>query len=187
MTIENWASVEDKTTLWKLEEQSIQLLQRKREVEAEQEYLLRAAFTHYPSCVSAHRELAGLYQSWHRRAEEERSERAVSLLSSIRRHAQFLPSSEAQSLLEYIEGKGTVSLYLDSNPALSIAIDRYVEFEKRLQPERILDFKQCPIEEQVLDRGSYRFVIEVPLEDTSFQVNIPFVINRMQHTVLGSK
>ena len=40
-----------------------------QQLEGEQEYLLRAAFSHVPNFVEAHRSLAQLYQKWHKKAE----------------------------------------------------------------------------------------------------------------------
>ena len=51
--VEGWAPIASKKTLWEKEEQSEQLRREIRQLEGEQEYLLRAAFTHVPNSWKA--------------------------------------------------------------------------------------------------------------------------------------
>jgi eukaryotic-like serine/threonine-protein kinase len=191
--VENWATIEEKKNLWEREQQCEVLEMDIQQLEGEQEYLLRAAFTHVPNFVESHRHLVRLYKKWHQKAETSGKDkgRTSQLLKTLERHSKKLPPNEAEPLFKYIEGQGNLSLFLEEREDISMTIylEIYVEESKRLIAKFVEQSNHVENwQNKDIAMGNYRLRIAIVRKDRSvFEFVIPFSIHRQEQVFLGSK
>jgi eukaryotic-like serine/threonine-protein kinase len=175
-----WDPEEKKLELWGIEDEKERILQRREREDAEQEYLLRAAFTHMPELIEAHEALSHLYRRWHAVAERENDQR-IELHAGLglRRHAGVLPDEhpDKASHFVYLEGEGSLSIST-APPGAEILLERFDELQRRLQPVSLGRLGRSPIMGRGLAMGSYRLRIR---KEGYHEIIYPICIRRLEH------
>ena len=169
--IANHEPIDRKRPGWVLEDLAVQLEAKAGMRVLEAIRTLRAALNLAPDLAEVHEALADVYKQQHEEAEARGdSDEAERLEVLLRDH-------DRGRLRQYLDGTGALTLHTDP-PGARARIYRYVERDRRLQPEYFRELGTTPLEAVPLAMGSY--LVELEVEGRPV-VRYPVVIGRNQH------
>lgn len=175
-----WETEELKSVWWEKEEKASLLLNQATMVDVLQEHLLMAALTHKSDLIEAHIALAERYQMIHKESENNRELlQQIRAETLLREHVHALPQAHPKRInfLEYLDGKGTVTLEIEQDD-VGVCLEAYRPHHRRLIPELIADLGNLPIESYLLAMGSYCFRLS---KKGFHDVRYPVSIGRLEH------
>jgi len=183
-TVLGWDSLAKKRKHWNKEDAVMKLEIEQERLEAEEEYLYRAAFTHMPKMVAAHRGLAHLYRKWHQQAERSNNRRdQFRCEQALEHHVRDLPALEQASFLQYLQGTGQLSVYTTQDGA-SLVLERYHAIDHRLEAIIQESIGELPLQQIPMEMGSYRLRVTA---SGYAEMLVPFEVSRLSNVHLGTK
>jgi serine/threonine-protein kinase len=165
-----WDEDERKRPAWALEDEATSLTAEADRLEGEQVQLLDAALETSPDLPEAHAALADFWHAQHARAE------GLGLLAEARRAEQHLRAHDRGKHAAWLRGNAQVDL--DTDPPARAELFRFVERDRRLQPERVGDLGTTPLRGISLARGSWLIVLTAP---GFLPLSLPIHLERLEH------
>lgn len=169
--VKTWEPIEKKQPGWQLEDeaQRLERLAVIREVEYVQ--TLQGALTHVPDLPEAHARLADYYHARHLEAERSRDQKSAA------QYEVLLRTHEKGRYAAYLSGVGALTLLTDP-PNAQVTFYRFVEQERRLEPQSLHLRQTTPLIEMPLEPGSYLLELRAPGYQTT---RYPVSIGRGEH------
>ena len=169
--VASWAPVEEKIPGWRLQEDA-EALERDADLKGvESMQLLQAALMRVPDYQPALARLAERYRRAHAEAE------ASGDLAAAARYEVLLRNHDrAGAHASYLAGRGRLTLHTDQ-PA-TVELYRHIMRQRRLTTEYLGTLGHTPIDERLLERGSYLAILRTK---SGVRVRYPFQIGREAH------
>ncbi|MEN0067884.1 MAG: bifunctional serine/threonine-protein kinase/formylglycine-generating enzyme family protein [Myxococcota bacterium] len=153
-----WSPLADKVHAWAMEDQAAELEVEAQVLETRYEQGLRAALDHDPYHPEVLTRIATLYQTQLLRAEASEARPAVARLRTL------LEDHDGGRFRNWLEQGGLLTLITEPAGA-QVHLERYVERDRQMVPERVGELGTTPLIEVPLARGSWRLCIEHPDTD----------------------
>ncbi len=169
--VASWAPVEEKIPGWRLQEDA-DALERDADLKGvESMQLLQAALMRVPDYQPALARLADRYRRAHAEAE------AASDLAAAARYEVLLRNHDRTGEhAGYLAGRGRLTLHTDE--PVSVELYRHIRRQRRLTTEYLGTLGRTPIDQRLLERGSYLAVLRT---ESGGRLRYPFQIGREAH------
>jgi len=163
------ASIADKRPIWLLEDEAAGLEAEADRLELDWLRAVQGALRLDPDQPEAHAALAD-----HHRARHAAAERAGDHGEALREQQALDEHDRTDRYRAYLRGDGRLSL-LTEPPGARVRVSRYVERDRRLVPEPVVELGPTPLVDAPLPWGSYLLELEAAGHDP---LRLPVAIGR---------
>ena len=164
--LQSYDPVDKKAAGWRLLDERERLEREAALAEVAWMQALQAALAEEPELSEAHDALAEHHRAELVAAEAMRDGRRAA------RHEALLRAHDRGRHREFLSGDGAVSLSTAPEGA-SVSLQRYVERDRRLEPEHVCELGTTPLRGVAVRRGSYLLTIRAPgFAETAYPVSL---------------
>ena len=173
--IPSWEKEDTKLVWWQKQKKSEEHMMHASNLQTEQEQMLLASLTHFPT-EEAHHALAERYQQLHIEYEKSnRIQEAKQIEIKLKHHVRHL--AQAEQFERYIQGTGSLSLSFSMDDCL-YSLERYESYFMRQKPQKIPYPSDKNPQNTPIKMGSYQLRIN---KDGYHETLYPFHIERGTH------